>query len=162
MSSGFPPPWVNTGDPDRLPVRCRIDSGGTWLDINDGRNYTLASDALSDYNVQWRKKEVQSPYLPGTWVVQAVKDNVVENLVLWVRGSDHYEMTTKLRKVTDALDQLYYAIWWKVDTDEYAWHCQVADYQVSSDRDLRHASICKLTAKVPRYPEIEHSEGRVF
>ena len=156
------PPWVNVGDPDTLPIRCRIDTGGQWMDINDGKHYNLEASTLSEASVQWRRKEVQSPYLPGTWVVNAVKDNVLENLVVWVSGDDHYEMSQHLYRLTDALDQLYYAIWWRVDTDEYAWHCQVSDYQIVSDRDLRHASVCKVVAKVPRYPEVEHAEGRMF
>lgn len=155
-------PWVNVGDPDKLAIRCRIELNKGWLDINDGERYKLESSSLSDSAVTWRKKELQSQYLPGTWVLSAVKDNIVENVTVWVIGEDHYAMTSAVRKLTDAFDQLYYSMWWKIDTDEFAWHCQLADYQITADRDLRHASMCKVVARVPRYPEVEHTPGRMF
>lgn len=154
-----PDPWLNVGDPHELPVRTQVSVGGAWMDINDGRKYTLELSTLGDRSATFRRKEISSPHLDGTWLVSATAENITENVSIWVKEFDHFALQLALEELRKAFTQPYYAMRWQVDVHEFAWNCQLADYSITTSRDMMHATIAQFTAKVPRHPESFHLQG---
>lgn len=153
------PPWVNHGDQDTLPIRAQVSLDGGWLDINDQTRYTLEASTLSERSATFRRKEISSPHLDGTFLVSAAADNITENVSIWVKEFDQFALQLALDKLRRAFTQPYFAMRWQVDVHEFAWNCQLADYSVSTSRDMMHATIAQFTAKVPRNPESFHLQG---
>lgn len=146
-------PTVWKGEPtDDLTVRCRMTTEAGWLDLNDHFGYELEADTMNNRQVTHRKQEVQNPYVPGTFVVSSVPDNVIETVSVWVRGQNHYEMGKNIEVLEYAFSQLQYYMQWVVENHMVTWFCQVADYQVNTQREYRHARLAKFVAQVPRYP----------
>lgn len=148
-------PWRNTGRKGYLPVRCQISTPTGMLNVNDGKRYRLEDSTMSESSVTWRRKEVQSPFIEGTFLVDAVRENVQENLTVWVEEFDHYSLELAVRDLTDAVSQLNYYIHWTVDTVEFVWRCQTADYSIQADKNLRHATMSKVACRINRLPEVE-------
>lgn len=147
-------PWKGRGASTELVVRCRLETPEGWLDINDHRHYELHPDSLTGQQVRHRRMTAQSPYVPGSFTVQSVPENVEERVSVWVRGDSHHDMMTALRVLGEAFSQLQYTMEWTLEDHRFYWQCQVADYQVESQREFLHARLSRLTAQVPRTPEV--------
>lgn len=151
-----PMPWKGEPSSDLL-VRARVSTSQGWLDVNDHYGYELEADTLNNRQVSHRKQEVQHPYVPGTFVVSSVAENVTETVSIWVRGQSHYEMGQRIAALEDAFSQLQYYMEWIVENHLTTWFCQVADYQINTQREYRHARVAKFVAQVPRYPTVMQS-----
>lgn len=149
-----PDEWVNFGDKDQLRVMAKVSTPTGWLNLNDGGRYRLEASALAEQSATFRRREIQSPHLPGTWLVSAVPENITEPVSIWVNEFDHYALHKALQALRDAFTQAYYVMHWQIEQHEFAWNCQLADYQIDSSKDLRHATMAKFTARVPRHPEV--------
>ncbi len=152
-----PDEWVNFGDKDTMRVSARVSIPTGWLDINDGRRYRLEQSTLSEESVTYRRREISSPHLPGTWLIDAQPENVTEPVSVWVNEFDQYALYKALQALRDAFSQPYYVMHWQIEQHEFAWNCQLADYQINSSKDLKHATMAQFTARVPHHPDVVHA-----
>jgi len=147
-------PWAEDSDPDVITIRCKISTPSSWFDVNNHDGYELAGDTRQVIQVTHRKQTIQSPYVPGTFTVNAVKENVTESMSWWVRGADHHDMEVKVRRLCEAISQPDYYIDWTVEEHTEVWLCQTADYSVETRREYLHARLAMVKAQIPRYPEV--------
>ena len=147
------PPWV-TEPSDLLNVRCYITNGHGSLDINDHKAFELAGDTRNSRQITHRKQEVASAYVPGSFTVNHVKENIMESLSIYVRGYDHHQLHVNIRRLEDAITQPVYYIKWHIEEHAEMWRCQPADYQIESSREFQHSTLAKFKAQIPRYPEL--------
>lgn len=135
-------------------VSCRVSTASGSLEVNDGVTFRLASESSSNRAVQWRRQQVTSPFVHGSFTVSAVMDNVAEIISIYVYGATNTELREQLERLTDAFSQMDYTITWEIDGDAYAWRCSVADYQVDTRREFQHATMALVTFQVSRYPAL--------
>lgn len=143
---------MSMAEPLRISAQVTVPSG--VLEFNDGRIYRLDPTTMASIAVQWRRQQVASPFVPGTFTVNAVKDSIMESVGVYVRGSDNGDMRRKVEALVDAFSQLRYSVTWESDDDYYTWLCEVADYTVDTRREFRHARMATVSFQVPRYPEL--------
>lgn len=146
-------PWAEPS-PDEIIIRCKISTPSAWMDVNNHDGYELGAESRATTQVTHRKQTVQSPYVPGTFTLNAVPDNVTETLSWWVRGTDHHDMQVKVRRLTEALTQPDFYVDWTVEEHNEIWRCQTSDYSIETKREFLHAKVAKINAQVPRYPEV--------
>ena len=104
-----------------------------------------------------RRREITSPHVPGNWLISAQPDNVTENVVVWVNEFDHFALWKAVDALEVAFTQPQFIMRWQVDQHEWAWSCQLADYQITTDQPLMHATMAKFTVRVPRHPQVVHA-----
>jgi hypothetical protein len=155
-------PWVDGTASDTLLVRARVSSPAGWININDHINYELSGETRGSRQVGHRKQEVTSPYINGSFVVNAVSDNIDEQVAVWVFGDSHYTMLQKVQALETAFTQLSYAIEWVIEDHAEIWDCQLADYTVNTQREFLHAKQALFTATVPRQPLGAASSAQVI
>jgi hypothetical protein len=136
----------------RLDVSCKIETPTGWTELNDGRRYVLEATSFGERSVSWRRTEVSSTFVEGTFPVSAVRENITETLAVWVLGSDRLEHTLARRRLTEALEQLAWRLMLRVEDVSTFWSCFASDYTVSAARELTHARRALVTAKVARLP----------
>ena len=64
-------PWKGRGASTELVLRCRVETPGGWVDINDHKRYELHPDSLSSQAVKHRRMTAQSPYVAGSFTIQS-------------------------------------------------------------------------------------------
>lgn len=138
---------------DILPVACRITTPGGWLDLMDGP-YRLSADAFVEQQITWRRNDVTNPFVDGAWTVMALKENVVEQLDVWIRGATTAQTTAAKEALLDALAQLNFGLEVTFDTSIAYYQCSVADVVVKAPRELRFARMLQVSASVPRQPHV--------
>lgn len=136
---------------DRLVVGCRVTTGGGWLDLMSGP-YRLSADAFTEQGVTWRRSDVSSPFVEGTWTVNAVRENVTEQLDVWVRCSSTGDLAVAVEELLGALAQLNFGLELTFDDVRSFYQCYVADVTVKSPRELRFSRMAQVSAQVPRHP----------
>ena len=145
-------PWDDSGSDTPLIVRASVSSPTGWIDLNDHERYELEATSRNNRSVKFRRQEVTSPYLPGTWLINAVPDMISEVVSVWVRGTSHFDLTRNVSALEDAFSQLSFTIRWATDDSYEEWMCQLSDYTIATQREYQHARVAKFTAEVPRYP----------
>lgn len=140
-----------------LKVSAQVTIPSGTLEINDGVHYRLEANTLSARQVAFRRQQTSSPFLPGTYTINAVPDTIMETVAVYVEGSDAGDMRRRLELLTAAMTQRDYTITWEFDDDYYAWICQVADYSIDTRREFQHARMAIATFQVPRYPALVRS-----
>jgi len=159
-----PDPWKGSGrsaSGSTLVLRCKISLPGYpggWLDINDHLGYELHADTLSGSQMRHRRQTASSAYLPGEFTITAVPENVDENVSVWVTGDTHHQMMQNLYQLQDAFSQLMFVMSWVIEDHAFWWSCQVADYQIQTQRELWHAKRTRITATVPRAPTVYYEQ----
>ncbi len=147
---------------DEYVVRCAVTRpGGSLLDISDNERYRLEAATLGTRQVTWRKQEATSSYVPGSWVVSAVPETIMETVGVWVYGATPAELRLTLDRLTECFSQLRFFLAWEVEDDSFVWSCQVADYTVDTRREFQHATMALATFQVPRYPALLDSIPRL-
>jgi len=139
---------------DVLGVKCRVTTAGGWLDLMSGP-YRLSGDAFGEQAQAWRRQDVANPFVEGTWTVGALRENVVEQLNVWVRGETTADTHKAVRELLEALSQLNYGLEVQFDDVKYFYQCYVADVSVKASRELRFARMAQVSASVPRHPNFE-------
>ena len=140
-----------------LDISCRLTTPSGWLDINDGV-YRLARDSFSSQSVTWRKQEAVNPFVEGSWTVAAVRENVVEMLSVWIRGTDATPSWQAVAALTDAVSQRNFAIEFTVDGVKRTYTCNMGEYQVQATTELRVASMAQVIVQIPRAPTFIEEE----
>lgn len=140
---------------NQLQVSGKIETPTGWLDLDDGIAYEFEATAFGERGVTWRKQEVTSPFIEGTFVTGAVRENVLEQVNVYVRGESHSQLAQRVKRLTDAFGQLSYRMMLRFDDVARYWDCQPADYTVVTQREFVHARMALVRAQVPRLPAEE-------
>jgi len=139
-----------------IAIGCRVTTPGGWLDLMSGP-YQLAGDAFAEESVQWRRQEVASPFVEGSWLVNAVRDNASTQVAVWVRGGDAAGTQAATQVLKDAFSQINYGIEFTVNGAKTYYQCYAADFSVQSSREFRFSSMVKFVAQVSYHPVPEVS-----
>jgi len=137
-----------------MDVQCRVTTPGGWLDLMSGP-YQLSAEAFLDEQVQWRRQEVASPFVEGTWLVNAVRDNATTQIVIWVRGTSSAEVVAAVQALKDTFSQINYGVEFTVNGAKQFFQCYAADYSVQTSREFRASRMAKFTAEITYHPVVE-------
>lgn len=125
---------------------------GLWFDLEDGVHYAVHAESFAQVAQTWRKREVNSEWIEGSFPVSAVRENAQEALVVWVRGYSPADARAYRDKLVDALCQLSFMLMVRRgDVAEY-WQCFPSDYTIEQSREFQHAGVSIVRATVPRLP----------
>lgn len=114
--------------------------------------YKLASDSFATESVTFRRTEVSNPHLEGTYLVNALRENVTTQVSVWVTGATRDELVPALRTLCDAFGQVRFNAQLVVDGHSQIWSCYASDYVVSTQREFMHASRAKIDVNLIRDP----------
>lgn len=134
-----------------IDIKCRITTPGGWLDLMSGP-YKLSADAFVDEAVTWRRQEVQNPFVEGSWLVNAVRENVTTAVDVWVRCASQPELAKAVEALKEAFSQINYGLEFTVEGVTYYYRCYAADYTVKTGREFRASTMAQFSAQVPRHP----------
>jgi hypothetical protein len=88
-----------------LQVAFSIQGVGGWLDLEDPQNgYEAHKDARAQQAVSWRKQEITSAYVEGAFITEAVREMVVEPLVIYVHGATIYQLDQRVTALTSGAE----------------------------------------------------------
>lgn len=138
-----------------LALSVRIHALAGWVELEDAVNgYEIHKDTRSQQAVTWRKQEINSPYVEGTFTNEAVRENVVEPVAIYVRGESQFELMTRVKVITDALGQLNFDMEFTVGNAKETWHCFASEYTVETQQEFVHGLLAVVRASVPRLPTV--------
>lgn len=140
-----------------IDVSCRVTTPNGWLELNKGI-YRISTGAFEEQAQTWRRTNVANPFVEGQWTVNALRENVTEQLIVWVRGGTAAETSKGELAVVDALSQMNYGIELTVDGVKAYYTCYVADISVRRTQEFRASKMCQITAQVPRDPHVRIEE----
>lgn len=132
-------------------ISAEISTGATPLELN-GDTYELERGAMEEIAVSWRKQTVDNTWVEGTFVINAVKENVVLPLNVWVSADTQIALRDAVTALTDALSQLAFTLAIDIDGAVTTWTCQVADYRVTQQQAFLFAKQALVQASVPAFP----------
>lgn len=138
-----------------LPITARVTRpalGLGDLDINDHTSYVIAGPSAMSGTVMWDRKQVNAPWVDGDITVARRRQNVMENLSIYVKGSSQADMDTKIATLIAAFTQDRYGLQIIIGSANHAWDCEAADYTVSLDTVHFHALYAQVTFAIPRKP----------
>jgi hypothetical protein len=122
------------------------------LDINDHSSYVLAGPQAMGGTVQWDRKQVSAPWVDGDITVARRRQNVMDTLSVYVKGSTQADMDAKIGALIAAFCQDRFTLMITVGSQQHAWDCEAADYSVQFDTVHLHALYAVTTFQVPRKP----------
>jgi hypothetical protein len=94
----------------------------------------------------------------GTYVNDAVRENVTETVAIYVYGTTPYQLQTRVKALTDAFSQIRYAMRFRSGDLLETWDCGVADYVVQTPQEMINATRAVVKASVPRRPTVTTSQ----
>ena len=146
--------FVDEPELDRpLLLSVRITSSpGWWVELNDKKAYRVAEGSFEDESVTHRRAEASSPFLEGTYVTNALRENVQVPLNVYVMGQTAYEMRSRLARLKELLEQPQFQVEYTVDDARTIWNCYASDYSTSTPRAFLHSKMALLKANLLRDP----------
>lgn len=130
----------------------RISTPYGWLYLGQGTQFRIAAGSFEDRQVSFRRSEVTNPFVEGTFVVNALRENVTETLSVWVEGTGDLGVADAVESLGVALSQVTYTMQVQLRADLYTWSAYASDYTVSTKREFLHARIAQVNAEIPRDP----------
>jgi len=131
--------------------KCRVTTPGGWLDLMTAP-YKLSAEAFVEETLTWRKQEANNPFVDGTWIVNATKENITRSVDVYVRGETTAQTTAAVRELRDTFSQINYGIELTIDDVVYFYRCYVADFTVKTPREFRFSTMAQFSAQVPYDP----------
>lgn len=120
-----------------------------------GAHYVL-STGFGPGGSSSRRQTVESPFLPGRFLVAAVADVATAQVPVIAQADTAADLQDRLETLIAAFWQLSYTITLDFDGVAYAWTCERADYVIGDSGALsgpflsQHAQLVTFT--VPRSP----------
>jgi len=131
---------VDPAQNDELNLSVRISTTtGMWLELNDHVAYTVADGSFEEQGVTFRRQEAPNPFLEGTFIVTALRNNVTDALNIYVSGTTQYEHAQRLATLKALFGQHQFQVERVVDDARTLWNCYASDYGSSASRPLLHA-----------------------
>lgn len=136
---------------------CTITGPAGTIQLHNPGTYKLEKTTRDNRQVTQRKIEATNPFVSGTFTVATVKENVVENVSIYVYAVSASLLRQRVEAVCDALDQTNYTIVFSTEESDETWTCMAADYAIQSSHELQHSYMALIKANVPRLPQVVFS-----
>jgi hypothetical protein len=127
------------------------------VDLDAGRDRTgfeLHADTRSSRAVTWRKQSVSNAWVEGSYDVQAVRDNVTENVWVWVFGSSVSDFRKRYHWLVDQVDTPTWSLVWLQAGMTETWDCTFSDHTIETQREFQYANIGLVKINVMRRPRV--------
>lgn len=142
-------------DMDVLDFAVSITTPGGLLQLEDPLNgYSVHRESLGTTTNGLRRQEISNPYVEGTFVPQAVRDNVTETLSVWIEGATFAEVDERVDRFISGLSQMQYLVAVRMETLTTTWRCLPADYSIEFSGEQRFSRLALVKAQVPRLPSM--------
>lgn len=135
--------------------------GGLDLNAVDvaGVGYLLHADTRNARAVQWRKQTVENNWVEGSFDVSAVRQNIIENLWVWVYGSSHDDCERKITALTNVVSQQSFNATWLESTTtgtqtQEVWSCSWSEFTVETQREYHYANMALVKINLNRRPRV--------
>lgn len=138
----------------QITVAARISTPYGWLYVGQGTQYRVAAGSFENQQTTFRRSEVQSPYVEGTFVINALRENVTESLDVIVEDRPDLGTANAVRALGTALSQVRYAVQVQIRRDVWTWQAYAADHTVQTKREFVHARLAQVQAQIPRDPNV--------
>lgn len=138
-----------------LTTTCLVNTPEGWLNLNDGVVFTLAAGTIESSSTTHRRQELTNPFLEGSYVVNALRENVTEAISVYVRGETHGDMREALEVLKSAFDQVSFDMVIAQGGATQTWHCYASDYEVNTRREFLYATMAQVSISVVRAPEVD-------
>ena len=127
-------------------------SDGSWLNVSDGSAYRVAKDSFNSTAVTFRRDEVTNAFVEGKFLVNALRENVTENVVIYAYGNDIGLLKTAIDDVTDAVTQVNFNVRLTLGNSVRLWECFASDYTVGLTTEHLHNNQATITIQLHRLP----------
>lgn len=126
-----------------------------WIDLEDRANgYEMHKETHAAQAHSWRRQDISSPYVEGTYTNQAVRENVTEAVAIYVYGDTVFELKTRMDLILAALGQLNYQVKARSGNLLETWDCAIADYTIEMGQEMLNSTMCVIRANIPRRPTV--------
>lgn len=127
---------------------------GSWLDVNDGTNYKVAKGSFEESNTTFRKDEVTNPFVEGKFIINALRENVSEKLVIRVFGTNTVTVQNNVTALINAVKSNQFLIESTLGNAKQTWLCFASDYSVNTQLEYLQARQALVSITVTRYPTV--------
>jgi len=142
---------MNSYESIDLSVRISNDGGG-WIELNDHVSSTVGDGSFAEEQTTLRRTTDTNVFLEGSHTVNALRENVVVPLNLWLEGDTHYDLAVIVERIKDLVRRPAFQVVRTVENVSTTWDCQASDYSLSSDRPLTHARKAQLKIQLVTHP----------
>ena len=107
----------------------------TWLSLSDlsiapSAGYYIQRDGFGPGETSFRKTQVSSIYVAGTYMTHAVKDQQTSTLKIRIQGSNQSDLYTKMDNLAKAMEQFSFILRLYINGVLYQYDCDTANYSV--------------------------------
>jgi hypothetical protein len=136
-----------------LAITCVLN--GVNLDAGrDVNGYEMHADTRNTMGTTWRKQSVSNPWVEGSYDVIAVRENIIEAVVVWVYGNgSNAAFRQRVNFLEQAIAQPSYSIAWTVGDESELWDCTYSDYSVETQREWQYATMGIVRMQIGRRPK---------
>lgn len=99
----------------------------TTIQLEDPGTYRVV--AIGAGAITWRRRTAESPWVHGSVLLGAVKENPTVTLSILVEGDDQEDLMEKTSLLLRGFEQFSYRLRFAVENEAWEWVCQPADYQ---------------------------------
>lgn len=143
--------------PALLSLSCVLAGPAGAIQLEQNGVYKLEKSTRNTRSVSHRKVEATNPFVEGSFTVSSVRENITEQVSIYVYATTTTELRTRINAVTAALDQIRYSLAFTTDGDTETWTCMAADYTVEASHEQQHAYMANIKATIPRLPKVSYS-----
>lgn len=141
-----------------ISVQATLTSPGTTaFTLNSPPAYQLEAATIEEAGTTWRKQEVSNPWVEGSYVVSAVRENIVTPVNVWVRGSTTSELQQRVLTLTTAVGKPRWTLAWALEGLGWTWTCQTSEYTIRTQREFIIAKIALVRIQVVRLPSVTYT-----
>ena len=145
--------------PDSIDLSVRVSNpGGGWIELNDHVLFTVAEGSFTGEAVTWRRKEDKPEFLEGSYLISALRENVMRPLNVYITGGSQYDTMVARHKMEELFSQRSFQMVRTVENASVLWQCQTSDWTMESDRPLLHAKKVLMRIQVPCHPDETYAE----
>ena len=134
--------------PTYLPAKIEIQnsSNSTWLNVSDGTTYRINKSTFEESSVTLRRDEVTNAFVEGKFLVNALRENITEQVDIYVYGLTTPALKTSIDAVTALINQIQFNVRVTLDGSQRLWNCFASDYSVNvpSEFFLNRQALIKI------------------
>ena len=127
-------------------------SSAYWLTVSDGSVYRINKGSFENSAVQFRRDEVTNSFVEGKFLVNALRENVTENLSIYAFANTVSALKANIDAVTSAVTNLHFYVEVTIENSKRVWTCQASDYTVAITNEFLHNRQALINVNLIRLP----------